>query len=227
MAKYKVTCSDIEWDTEGSEIPETFTFPKECSTIVNAPDESCARDWGMDDISDNNGFLIEACKLKIEKKMSLYKAGQPYIMNVTLEIEVIPESDCGEGGMSDYIVDAILQCDDVANTVLEFSTKEDIDAEDDDSEDDESLRKEAADLWDELRGDKNRGLFPDLSPDQLQFVVDVIKADRQEDLQTYSGRAMFGRSCPGICVGHPSDVPTSVRYTSDSMGRQIILYVPN
>jgi len=161
--------------------------------------------------------------------MSLYKAGTPYMMKVTLEIEVTPESDCGEGGMHDYIVDGILQCDDVANAMTEFSTIEDDEGEEEESSEESEewqLTKEAVRLWDELRGEKNRRLFPDLSATQQKFIVDVIKAGRKEDLQTYSGRAMFGRSCPGIVVGHPSDVPTSVHYTSDNMGKQIILYVP-
>lgn len=70
MAKYKVTCSDIEWDVEEKDEynPDVVAaLPKEAIVYINAPDKSYAKEWGMNDVSSNHGFCIQGCKVKAEK----------------------------------------------------------------------------------------------------------------------------------------------------------------
>lgn len=162
--------------------------------------------------------------------MSKYKAGETYFMTVILELEVTPENDCDDSGMSDYVVDALLACEDVAQALTEYSLVDDAVSRETNEESPEWLAaKEAVKLWDKLRG--LRGAvdlknFPDLNEKQIQFVCDVIAAGKTDKLRTYSGRGMFGRHCPGVVVTHPSEVPTKARYSQDSLGMGTILYMP-
>jgi len=69
MPKYKVTCSEIEWDVgkPGEYSPKVIAqLPKSDSVVLDAPNKESARQFGLDDISDNNGFLIHGCTLNVE-----------------------------------------------------------------------------------------------------------------------------------------------------------------
>lgn len=67
--KYEVVCSDIEWDVTVENCRDEYdpkivaALPKTATIIVNAPDKECAKDWGMNEISENHGFCIQGCKV--------------------------------------------------------------------------------------------------------------------------------------------------------------------
>lgn len=69
--KYKISCFDIEWDTDPKGDDEydpkvVAALPKQASVVIEAPDADSAMDWGLGDISDNHGFCIQGCTSKVE-----------------------------------------------------------------------------------------------------------------------------------------------------------------
>lgn len=60
---------------------------------------------------------------------------------------------------------------------------------------------------------------------QLKFIDDVIKSGLSIDY-TYSGRGMFGDTCPSVRVDNMNDLRTDTKPTCDNMGLGYVLYVP-
>lgn len=72
LAKYKVTCKDIVWDTDSNGEPAynqkiVKRLPKTSSVYVFAYNEAAASEFGLSDVSDNGGFCIESCKVTVTK----------------------------------------------------------------------------------------------------------------------------------------------------------------
>lgn len=76
MNKYKVTCSNIEWDVATEDYDDEHdpkviaALPKQASITICAPDKTYAKEWGMNEISDNHSFCITSCKITIKKLSS-------------------------------------------------------------------------------------------------------------------------------------------------------------
>ncbi len=70
---YKVVCSDIEWDVTPANNRDEYdpqvvsALPKVAETYIKAPDEATAWEWGMNDVSENHGFCIMGCKIKVDQ----------------------------------------------------------------------------------------------------------------------------------------------------------------
>lgn len=62
-----------------------------------------------------------------------------------------------------------------------------------------------------------------LSENQLRFCID---ADEQgfELSYTYSGRGMFGKTCPSVKAENEAELETSAKTKEDSLGLGIIIY---
>ena len=60
------------------------------------------------------------------------------------------------------------------------------------------------------------------SANQKRFVKDALA--QGHEVYAYSGRYMFGRSCPAINVENSSSFNTKARTCQDSMGRSIVIY---
>ena len=71
--KYKVTCSNIEWDVTPEDCGDDYdpavvaALPKQASITLEAPDKECAKDWGLNEISDNHGFCIQGCTVTVAR----------------------------------------------------------------------------------------------------------------------------------------------------------------
>ncbi len=63
----------------------------------------------------------------------------------------------------------------------------------------------------------------ELSKNQQKFIRSAKRAGIEVDM-TYSGRAMFGRTCPAVRVDRPSDIPTRAHVAIDSMGKGVVVY---
>lgn len=64
----------------------------------------------------------------------------------------------------------------------------------------------------------------------LRFIDDMVAAGIH--VRDYSGRGMFGKSCPAACTSQMRDVSlqdimgaTKVKLTTDSMGLGVVCYV--
>lgn len=73
-ARYAVHIDSIEWDIgkdNGAEYdPDVVAqLPKTAIVLVLAPNEECAKDWAMEDMSNNWGFLIQGCNISQIKEM--------------------------------------------------------------------------------------------------------------------------------------------------------------
>ena len=66
-----------------------------------------------------------------------------------------------------------------------------------------------------------------LSENQKAFVRDARAAGHQVYF-SYSGRGMYGRSCPAVDVdrGEYLNMATKAKYTHDSMGLGTVYYAP-
>ena len=165
-----------------------------------------------------------------------YNKGDRVLVAVTYEIEIELEEDVNsDDGIGELTTAALLASGDLDShcTTVDVlgvngaSPEDDVSRETDDVESEEwTAAKEAVRKWEELREGNDRANHPDLNPNQIQFVCDVIAAGLGDQLRTYSGRGMYGRYCPGVTVDHPSEVPTKVRYSQDSMGLSHIIYMP-
>ena len=60
---------------------------------------------------------------------------------------------------------------------------------------------------------------------QLKFIDDAIKSGLRVDY-TYSGRGMFGDTCPSVRVDEMNDLQTDTKPSCDNMGLGYVLYVP-
>lgn len=166
--------------------------------------------------------------------MAKFKAGSTVTVLVTYEVTVDITKDCDADGLAELATHDLLESgaihESMVKCALASSPEHDVGDEDDEDEEETyhiSRETEAKALWDEFREGKNdaNGAFPDLTPNQLQFVSDCL--DQGLAVRTYSGRFMYGRYCPGVVVSHPSDVSTRVKYSTDSMGLDTIVYVSN
>lgn len=163
--------------------------------------------------------------------MTRYTKGTKLLLVVTYEIPVTIEEDgvFNPSDLWDLANNALLQSGDLQALLADCKVVSETSPDETDEDRvsrETSFPTQAELVWDEMRGSKDRAMYPDLNPNQLQFIQDVIEAGKDDQLRTYSGRGMFGRYCPGVVVDHPSEVPTKVRYSQDSMGRSIILYMP-
>lgn len=146
-----------------------------------------------------------------------YQKGTKLRLSVTYEIDVEIEED-GAFTPSDLwslANNTILQADSLDSHLTDCKVVSEM-----------NHIEQARALWDELREGKDHAKCPDLNENQIKFIQDVIAAGLEGELRTYSGRGMFGQSCPGVVVGHTSELPTTVRYVTDNMGMNIIMYVP-
>ena len=64
----------------------------------------------------------------------------------------------------------------------------------------------------------------ELSDNQVQFCVDAERDDLELDF-SYSGRGMYGRTCPSVTIGEDEDdFKTEADVKQDSMGRGKVIY---
>ena len=172
-----------------------------------------------------------------------YKAGQTYLMQVTLEVEVTPTKDCTDREMEQPTIAAVeREKDNLRNCLIEYqvvgqgsvSSCED-DEDDDNTEENAPVKlhnpEDAVKAWQDLFAQYddagsviNLNEVPQLSPHQTQFVQDALDADLP--IRRYSGRGMYGRECPGVNVDDPISFKSDIHYSWDSMGRGFIVYVP-
>ncbi len=67
----------------------------------------------------------------------------------------------------------------------------------------------------------------ELSAKQKKFVKECEKAGLKV-YYTYSGRGMFGRTCPAVNLDHASEFPSNpAKYSMDSMGLGVVVYCSN
>ncbi len=64
-----------------------------------------------------------------------------------------------------------------------------------------------------------------LSANQKKFVRQAENAGLEVDFG-YSGRGMYGETCPAVRVDYSDDFKTTANTCSDSMGRGIVIYCP-
>lgn len=64
--------------------------------------------------------------------------------------------------------------------------------------------------------------MPELSENQQRFVRDAEHQGLTAYFD-YSGRGMFGETCPAVNVDYQSDLNTEARYSTDSMGLGYVL----
>jgi hypothetical protein len=62
----------------------------------------------------------------------------------------------------------------------------------------------------------------DMSENQRQFIADA--ESQGYEWVYYSGRGMFGRQCPSVHVEDPSDLETTAKHRTDSLGLGYVLY---
>jgi len=65
-----------------------------------------------------------------------------------------------------------------------------------------------------------------LSDNQLQFCLDADEQGQEVNFN-YSGRGMFGKSCPSVVVSDMNDMTTKARTRTDSMGLDLVIYAQN
>lgn len=66
----------------------------------------------------------------------------------------------------------------------------------------------------------------ELSDNQRQFVEDAEEQDL-EIKYDYSGRLMYGRTCPAVIVSTPADFNTDADTFFDNMGLNFVVYAKN
>ena len=64
------------------------------------------------------------------------------------------------------------------------------------------------------------------SNNQLQFIDDAENCGLDIDYG-YSGRGMFGDTCPAVRIDHPSEITTKAKWVMDSMGLGVVVYAQN
>ena len=62
-----------------------------------------------------------------------------------------------------------------------------------------------------------------LSENQIQFCKDAEDCGLDIDF-SYSGRGMFGETCPSVTIPDRNDITTSAEVREDSMGRDVVVY---
>jgi len=65
-----------------------------------------------------------------------------------------------------------------------------------------------------------------LSKNQVQFIKDV-KASEYDIRYNYSGRYMYGRSCPSVNLDRGEHLETRAKTNEDSMGKGYVIYAMN
>lgn len=63
----------------------------------------------------------------------------------------------------------------------------------------------------------------ELSPNQVMFCEEAYRSDLELKF-TYSGRGMFGKTCPSVNVDEKEEYEGSAKYKTDSMGLGFVLY---
>jgi hypothetical protein len=63
----------------------------------------------------------------------------------------------------------------------------------------------------------------DLSDNQVKFCKDAEDSGVELEYD-YSGRGMYGKTCPSVTVDDENDFKTEARIKTDNMGLQIIMY---
>lgn len=63
------------------------------------------------------------------------------------------------------------------------------------------------------------------SENQKRFVEDAMS--QGYEVYDYSGRGMFGETCPAITVECLDDLKTTANYYTDNMGLDYVLYARN
>jgi hypothetical protein len=61
------------------------------------------------------------------------------------------------------------------------------------------------------------------SENQLKFIEEADEQGLDIDYD-YSGRGMYGDSCPSVTVEHTSDFKVTANYRTDSMGMDVVMY---
>jgi hypothetical protein len=64
------------------------------------------------------------------------------------------------------------------------------------------------------------------TPNQLQFIEDAESECLEVDY-TYSGRCMYGDTCPAVRVDSHNDLKTKANTSIDGMGLGIVIYANN
>jgi hypothetical protein len=64
------------------------------------------------------------------------------------------------------------------------------------------------------------------SKNQLQFIDDAQNCGLDIDYG-YSGRGMFGDTCPAVRIDHPSEITTKAQWVMDNMGLGVVVYAQN
>ena len=62
-----------------------------------------------------------------------------------------------------------------------------------------------------------------MTKNQKQFISDAESQDIEVDMD-YSGRGMYGKTCPAVYVASEGVFDTTAKYFVDSMGKGVILY---
>lgn len=62
-----------------------------------------------------------------------------------------------------------------------------------------------------------------LSANQKQFVEDAEAQELDVDFG-YSGRGMYGKTCPAVRVNSTSEFVTAATYKTDQMGKGLVMY---
>lgn len=65
----------------------------------------------------------------------------------------------------------------------------------------------------------------ELSDNQKVFVIDAEHQEFKVD-HGYSGRNMYGKTCPAVRVDGIGDFRTMAQYSSDNMGKGYVIYCP-
>lgn len=64
------------------------------------------------------------------------------------------------------------------------------------------------------------------SKNQLKFIKDAENCGLDIDYG-YSGRGMFGDTCPAVRIDHPSEITTKAKWVMDGMGLGVVVYAQN
>ena len=88
-----------------------------------------------------------------------------------------------------------------------------------------NLYNEHFNVWKNTQSQKGNS-NQDLSKNQQKFVRDAEEQDL-DVYYTYSGRGMYGKTCPAVNVDKPNDIATKAKTNMDNMGRGFVIYCPN
>jgi hypothetical protein len=67
--------------------------------------------------------------------------------------------------------------------------------------------------------------YHQLTANQKSFVIDAIDQGLEVDFG-YSGRFMYGKTCPAVRVDNPDAFYTPVPTKRDHMGKGVVIYIP-